>query len=1012
MLRKIKMSEKGQSFIEFALMLPILLLVVLGIIEFGRIFLLYTEASNASREAARYGVAAGRSPNDIPRYLDCSEIRQAALDRVVLSDFDPITNTIEISYDRPYSPTNSTEIFGDCEDGLSEDDIQQGYRIVVTVTATFEPLIPIIPIPEFSFSPASRRTILKDILIQEDAELPAPIPGCVALYLDPSPNSGGDIIADPPPDCGLFYVERTPPTQVTLLAQPNSGYNFLNWGGTVGGGINTTKIVTMDMNHTAIANFETITCYELQVNLQTTGPDVPGTVDRTSNFECAEANHYVAGKSVILQANENVGYTFDQWLGAPYDGNSQNPLEVVMNSDLTLTADYLYTPDCWSIIEQIFPADEGTIQINPPQGACPGGWVTGAVTLTAVPDVPAAYTFQNWGGDAASCGTSSTCANLPISSDLTVSANFTRTAQVADVFVVKGDSEDPATQGQPFDYTLTVGNSGPDAATDVQVLDNLPASVTPVTAVPSQGSCNIGGNIVDCTIGFLAANTSASVVITVIPNSVGTIQNQAFVTNDDPNEIDTNPSNNSDTETTQIAPSADLSVSKSGPANSNVGATMTYNIVVSNTGPANATNVVLVDALPLTVSYLNSTSSSGFCSQSGTQLTCVLGDIQANGPPVNITVNVIATTASTAVNQATVSSDVSDPDISNNSDTASTVIGAGNAAFITLNPTCSPAGGSVTVKGYNWPDTGNTDTTIFWETVNGTVLTTVTAGEVFNGLWTKNVNIPATATDGLHTIVAYHSQGNSTTQASATLTVPCPAPDLIISSPTLISSTPVHQGDTVVFQVTVTNTNSTDAVSLFPVSLYFNPNPEPVSGSTYISETFKTATSSVSGLDAGDSEVVTLTAWFGFPITGTNSVFAVVDSDAPFDGTIDETIETNNISQKLDINVLPCNTNCGGGGQTGNGILAGQAFVPSVSGELLPQPWVSVILVGPTITQTTGTFTDQNGTYVISGLATGNYTVSGCILISGTSYFFAAPVTVVSGLVTQQDLLLTQGPCS
>lgn len=90
MVRKNNTFSKGQSLVEFALMLPILLLIVLGVIEFGRIFLLYTEASNAAREAARYGVAAGDSPNSLPRYLDCDEIRQAALDTTVLSNFDPV----------------------------------------------------------------------------------------------------------------------------------------------------------------------------------------------------------------------------------------------------------------------------------------------------------------------------------------------------------------------------------------------------------------------------------------------------------------------------------------------------------------------------------------------------------------------------------------------------------------------------------------------------------------------------------------------------------------------------------------------------------------------------------------------------------------------------------------------------------------------------------------------------------------------------------------------------------
>ncbi len=47
-------SEKGQSTVEFALLLPIILLLLSGIINFGWIFGNQLLANNASREAARY----------------------------------------------------------------------------------------------------------------------------------------------------------------------------------------------------------------------------------------------------------------------------------------------------------------------------------------------------------------------------------------------------------------------------------------------------------------------------------------------------------------------------------------------------------------------------------------------------------------------------------------------------------------------------------------------------------------------------------------------------------------------------------------------------------------------------------------------------------------------------------------------------------------------------------------------------------------------------------------------
>ncbi|MEW6274866.1 MAG: TadE/TadG family type IV pilus assembly protein [Bacillota bacterium] len=49
-------QEKGQALVELALLLPVLLLVLGGIIEFGRIFHAYLVITGASREGARSAV--------------------------------------------------------------------------------------------------------------------------------------------------------------------------------------------------------------------------------------------------------------------------------------------------------------------------------------------------------------------------------------------------------------------------------------------------------------------------------------------------------------------------------------------------------------------------------------------------------------------------------------------------------------------------------------------------------------------------------------------------------------------------------------------------------------------------------------------------------------------------------------------------------------------------------------------------------------------------------------------
>ncbi len=146
-------SHRGQGLVEFALVLPLLLIFFMGIIEFSRLFIIYTTVTSASREAARYGVSVGETPGGTPRYHDCTGIRDAARRVNLLS---PLT-TIAIDYDRNGSP------LGNC---ASSPDLELGDRIVIQVVSPYEPLVPLIDLPSFNISSSTRRTILKDVYIE------------------------------------------------------------------------------------------------------------------------------------------------------------------------------------------------------------------------------------------------------------------------------------------------------------------------------------------------------------------------------------------------------------------------------------------------------------------------------------------------------------------------------------------------------------------------------------------------------------------------------------------------------------------------------------------------------------------------------------------------------------------------------------------------------------------------------------------------------------------------------
>ncbi|WP_291632501.1 TadE/TadG family type IV pilus assembly protein [Clostridium sp.] len=52
-------NEKGQSLVEFAILLPIILLLLMGILEFGLMLNSYLTINNSAREGARLGIVAG-----------------------------------------------------------------------------------------------------------------------------------------------------------------------------------------------------------------------------------------------------------------------------------------------------------------------------------------------------------------------------------------------------------------------------------------------------------------------------------------------------------------------------------------------------------------------------------------------------------------------------------------------------------------------------------------------------------------------------------------------------------------------------------------------------------------------------------------------------------------------------------------------------------------------------------------------------------------------------------------
>jgi hypothetical protein len=183
---KLRFKEQAQGMAEFALALPLLLMLVLGVIEAGRLLFIYSATNTASREAVRYGSAAGDVGGYVAHYEDCDGIRNAAKRLGSLAGIQD--DAISITYD--HGP--GTSAIASCNPTFSIDDpaisqVSLGDRVVVRVEADYQPIVPLVNFPPFKISTVARRVIVKDVAI-EGTPKPPSTPTVILRRLDKSPE--------------------------------------------------------------------------------------------------------------------------------------------------------------------------------------------------------------------------------------------------------------------------------------------------------------------------------------------------------------------------------------------------------------------------------------------------------------------------------------------------------------------------------------------------------------------------------------------------------------------------------------------------------------------------------------------------------------------------------------------------------------------------------------------------------------------------------------------------------
>ncbi|MFH0770726.1 MAG: Ig-like domain-containing protein, partial [Candidatus Peregrinibacteria bacterium] len=207
------------------------------------------------------------------------------------------------------------------------------------------------------------------------------------------------------------------------------------------------------------------------------------------------------------------------------------------------------------------------------------------------------------------------------------------------------------------------------------VTDTLPVDVTFVSASDSGTQAS---GVVTWTVPSIAAG--AVKVLTVQATVKTTAADDTVLTN----TATVAGVTTTDTTTVEIIPTgADLSITKTGPTVTQIGASIAYTVTVSNSGPATAQSISITDPVPAGLTY-NSVLSSSACTLLGGNITCALAPLPSGqtAPAITLTftVNANATCGGTIQNSVAVTS-ANDPNTGNNSAQASAAIQCVNPTF-------------------------------------------------------------------------------------------------------------------------------------------------------------------------------------------------------------------------------------------------------------------------------------------------------------------------------------------
>ncbi len=96
-----KHKERGQELVEYALILPIMLLILMSILDLGRAVYYYSAIHNSAREGARYGIINPEDPAGIEAVVRNKAVVLNPTDLtvvIILPDEDTVQVTVTYQF--------------------------------------------------------------------------------------------------------------------------------------------------------------------------------------------------------------------------------------------------------------------------------------------------------------------------------------------------------------------------------------------------------------------------------------------------------------------------------------------------------------------------------------------------------------------------------------------------------------------------------------------------------------------------------------------------------------------------------------------------------------------------------------------------------------------------------------------------------------------------------------------------------------------------------------------------